>query len=293
MFRKFVAVTLTLLVSLPAMSMNVLTSIKPIQLIANELVIESNSLDLLLASNTSPHDYALKPSDVRKVRSADLVIWYGHDLEPFLESVVAENEQVLTITDIPNLELREFEDSHGHDHHGHYHGSHDPHFWLGTAPSRSVARAITERLIELDGGNEQQYKANLAKFETNLEQTVSDIKAQLEPVQAEGYYVFHDAYGYFEEQFGLNHLGYFTVSPERRPGAKTLVQIRSALSEGKAKCVFSEPQFTPAIVTSVTRGSDVLVGELDPIGSTTAVEQGGYFNFLKTVSNSFYSCLSQ
>lgn len=293
MFRKFVAVTLTLLVSLPAMSMNVLTSIKPIQLIANELVIESNSLDVLLASNTSPHDYALKPSDVRKVRSADLVIWYGHDLEPFLESVVAENEQVLTIADIPNLELREFEDSHGHDHHGHDHGSHDPHFWLGTAPSRSVARAITERLIELDGGNEQQYKANLAKFETNLEQTVSDIEAQLEPVQAEGYYVFHDAYGYFEEQFGLNHLGYFTVSPERRPGAKTLVQIRSALSEGKAKCVFSEPQFTPAIVTSVTRGSDVLVGELDPIGSTTAVEQGGYFNFLKTVSNSFYSCLSQ
>ncbi len=194
------------------MSMNVLTSIKPIQLIANELVAENDSLDVLLASNTSPHDYALKPSDVRKARSADLVIWYGRDLEPFLESVVTDNEHVLTISEISGLQLRAFDESHAHDHHGHDHGTHDPHFWLGTEPSRTVARAITDQLIELDKDNEAQYKAKLEVFEANLDKTIVDIREQLAPVQQEGYYVFHDAYGYFEAEFGLSQLGFFTVS---------------------------------------------------------------------------------
>ncbi|MGR5160230.1 metal ABC transporter solute-binding protein, Zn/Mn family, partial [Vibrio owensii] len=77
-----------------------------------------------------------------------------------------------------------------------------------------------------------------------------------------GYFVFHDAYVYFESRYNLNQLGHVTVSPDRKPGAKTLIHIRKTVGTGDVACVFSEPQFTPAVIESVRRGSDVNSGVL-------------------------------
>lgn len=282
------------MLAVPAQAMTVLTSIKPIQLLVTELTQGVSTPDVLLPSNASPHDYALRPSDVKKVASADLVIWYGHDLEPFLEKVTEgkDKEQTLTISEIPNLALRKFDSEHSHDHDGHHHGTHDPHFWLGVKPVKQVASAVANKLIELDPSNSTVYQANLAKFEVQLDATNNEISQRLSAVKDKGYYVFHDAYGYFEKQYQLNNIGHFTVSPERKPGAKTLIHIRNALRSGEVACVFSEPQFTPAVVESVMRGSDVATGTLDPLGTGIDVKVGSYFTFLNEMAGSFEQCLS-
>ncbi len=171
------------MLTLPAQAVTVLTSIKPIQLLVTELTQGVTSPDVLLQSNTSPHDYALRPSDVKKVASADLVIWYGHDLEPFLEKVVSDRSNTLTISQIPNLELREFDSEHNHDHDGHDHGSHDPHFWLGVSQAQQVAKAVVNQLVSLDPENAAQYQANLKKFELELKDTDQQIKQKLAPVK--------------------------------------------------------------------------------------------------------------
>lgn len=249
--------------------------------------------EVLVQSNASPHDYSLRPSDVKKVASADLVIWYGHDLEPFLEKVVSNRSSTLTLSEIPNLALREFDSAHSHDHDGHDHGSHDPHFWLGIKPVKQVAQAVVNKLVEIDPANAKTYSNNLVKFEEQLAAKDKEIEQQLAPVKTQGYFVFHDAYGYFEERYQLNNLGHFTVTPDRKPGAKTLIQIRKTLGAGNVACVFSEPQFTPAVVESVMRGSNVAKGELDPLGSTIKVEPGSYFNLLGNMADSFEQCLAK
>ncbi|GAB2665519.1 zinc ABC transporter substrate-binding protein ZnuA [Vibrio panuliri] len=273
----------------------VLTSIKPIQMIAHEIMLGTGEPDVLLQSNASPHDYAMKPSDVKKVKNADLVIWFGTGLEPFLAGVLEQKEQVLELSKISGLSLREF--SHdGHDHHdhdGHDHGSHDPHFWLGYQPTLQVAHSIANELSRLDQANAQQYQANYDKFAQRYKEKRQQIDALLTPVKQQGYYVFHDAYGYFEQDYQLNHLGHFTVTPDRKPGAKTLIKIRNELRNENAKCVFAEPQFTPAVVQSVMRGSDAKLGELDPVASTISVQDGSYFVFLDQISHSFAECLSK
>jgi ABC-type Zn2+ transport system substrate-binding protein/surface adhesin len=71
--------------------------------------------------------------------------------------------------------------------------------------------------------------------------------------EREGYFVFHDAYGYFEKHYGLTSLGHFTVNPEIQPGAQRLHEIRTQLVEQKATCVFAEPQFRPAVIEAVAR----------------------------------------
>lgn len=277
-----------------AQAATILTSIKPIQLITLELTKDIDQPDVLLGSNTSPHDYALRPSDVKRLRNADLVIWYGSDLEPFLAKVLEQQDNVLTLSDIEGLALREFEGEHDHhDHHGHDHGTHDPHFWLGYTPTLQVAEAISQKLVTLDAKNKEQYLANLAAFKQQMSEQNSAIAAQLKPVADIGYYVFHDAYGYFEQDYSLNHLGHFTVSPDRKPGAKTLISIRKTLAAEKAKCVFSEPQFTPAVIESVTRGSKANTGVLDPLGIDVEVTAGGYYQFKQNLADSFAQCLSR
>ncbi len=278
--------------TLPAHAVTVLTSIKPIQMITTELTDGVTTPDVLLQNNASPHDYALRPSDVKKLAEADLFIWYGHDLEPFLEKVVIGKSNTLTVSDIPQLSLREFSSEHGQDHDGHDHGNYDPHFWLGVDTVQQVADAIIDKLVTIDPEHSDMYVANLKKFKQQLTTTDLEIKRLLAPVKDKGYYVFHDAYGYFEEQYELNQLGHFTVSPDRKPGAKTLIKIRKALSSGDVNCVFSEPQFTPAIVETVMRGSQVASGELDPLGSEIEVNSGSYFTFLTKMANSFEQCLS-
>lgn len=120
------------------------------------------------------------------------------------------------------------------------------------------------------------------------------ISTQLAPVKSKGYFVFHDAYGYFERYFDMNNLGHFTVSPDRKPGAKTLIKIKKITGfSASSMCFFSEPQFEPAIVITITRGTDVHKGELDPLAIQQDEVPGAYFNFLLTISNELESCLNQ
>ncbi|USD64538.1 zinc ABC transporter substrate-binding protein [Vibrio sp. SCSIO 43136] len=312
---------------------NVLSSIKPVQLITNEITQGVAESDVLLGTNTSPHDYALKPSDLKKIRNADLVIWVGEDLETFMHDVLEKHEGSFALKDQQGIKFRKYggcncgnhgdkhdhdkhehhdhdehahHDHDGHDHdkhdhdshkhhddHGHDHGTHDMHVWLGPEQAAQIAHAIATKLSEIDPSNQAKYQANLTAFETNLEATLVELKAQLEPVKEQGYFVFHDAYGYYENYFGLNNLGHFTVNPERKPGAKTLINIRKKLESKDAHCVFSEPQFTPAVINSVTRGTEVNQGVLDPLGVDVKVQQGAYFDFLKSLGSQFSSCLSE
>ncbi len=290
---SFILATLLLAPSV-ASANTILTSFKPIQMIVTELTQGVSEPEVLMNSNASPHDYALKPSDVKKVHSADMVVWFGPDLEAFLTKVIESNDNVIEIAKIPGINLRAYgHEEHDHDaHEGHHHGSHDPHFWLGIDQVEVAAKFISDKLIETDPDNAMAYQENLDSFLIALEEKKQSIREQLAPVKDKGYYVFHDAYGYYEEEFGLNNLGHFTVSPDRKPGAKSLIAIKKTIVRENVQCVFSEPQFTPAVIESVTRGSNAKQGQLDPVGSSVEVKSGSYFDFLQQLTDSYTSCLN-
>ncbi|QUJ68378.1 zinc ABC transporter substrate-binding protein ZnuA [Photobacterium sp. GJ3] len=278
-----------------AKEMHVVTTVHPLSLIVQELVADVGTSETLLPAGSSPHDYALRPSDVEKVNKADLVIWVGPELESFLTKLLGDKKNAIALTAQSEITLREYEEAHAehgeHDAHGHHHHGTDPHLWLGPDQAIEAAKVITTALIDADPLNRAQYEANLSRFTTSVHETVLKLKQQLQPLQHKGYYVFHDAYGYFEETFGLNNLGHFTVSPDRRPGAKTLIQIRKTLKESQVQCIFREPQFSPAVINSVIHGSDITIGTLDPMATDIAMEQGGYVLFLQELGRSFTECL--
>ncbi|MDR0807486.1 MAG: zinc ABC transporter substrate-binding protein ZnuA [Enterobacteriaceae bacterium] len=289
----------------------VLTSIKPLGFIAAAITDGVTETEVLLPDGASPHDYALRPSDVQKIRSADLVVWIGEDMEAFLTKSlqqVADKKQI-ELTELAAIKplLSKGDDDHGaeehhetghdhdkhedHDEHEHHHGDYDMHIWMSPEIAKQSAIAIHDKLVELMPQNKDKLNDNLVQFEQHLEQTKGKITNIMHPLRGKGYFVFHDAYSYFENAFGLTQSGHFTVNPEIQPGAQRLHQIRTQLVEHKAQCVFAEPQFQPAIINAVVQGTNVRTGTLDPLGSKITLGKDSYMQFLTQLSQQFASCL--
>ena len=185
-------------------------------------------------------------------------------------------------------------DEHADESHDeHHHGEFDVHVWLDPENAKVLVREIKEALIEIDPGNAGKYEANTKNLIVKLDQLISEISAKLESSKGKGYIVFHDAYQYFEERFGMTAVGSITVSPEVVPGASRIRELKDKIVELDAHCVFSEPQFQPKIVFTVAEGTQANTGVLDPLGASIADGPELYFTLIRDMANSLQECLSK
>lgn len=307
MFKKSV-LSLALLGATAVSNADVLTTVKPLGFIANAITDGVTETKVLLPVSASPHDYSLKPSDVEQLQSAQLVVWIGEEMESFLEKSIDKlpKEKVLTLEDVPAIkelvehsgEEKEDKHDHKHDHkHSHNHDGHshdeDWHIWLSPKAGEQIAEQIAERLSQQLPEQKAKIAENLANFKATLATKNSEIAKQLEPVKSKGYYTFHDAYGYFEDAYGLKSLGSFTINPTVAPGAKTLNAIKKSITQKKAQCLFAEPQFTPKVIESLSKGTSAKVGQLDPLGEKIELSREAYPQFLQSLADQFSDCLSK
>ena len=185
-------------------------------------------------------------------------------------------------------------DEHADESHDeHHHGEFDVHVWLDPENAKVLVQEIKEALIEIDPGNAGKYEANTKNLIVKLDQLVSEISATLESSKGKGYIVFHDAYQYFEERFGMTAVGSITVSPEVVPGASRIRELKDKIVELDAHCVFSEPQFQPKIVFTVAEGTKANTGVLDPLGASISNGPELYFTLIRDMANSLQECLSK
>ncbi|MBW1254391.1 zinc ABC transporter substrate-binding protein ZnuA [Pantoea allii] len=291
--------------ALPAHA-NIVASIKPVGFIASAIADGVTPVDVLLPDGASEHDYALRPSDVKRLQNAELVVWVGPEMEAFMTKSAAalpekKNLEIVQISGVKPMLLRGGEDDDHHDHddtehdhdaeHHHHHGEFNMHLWMSPEIAKKTAVAIHGKLLELMPQDKAKLDANLQHFEAELANTDKRIISQLAPVKDKGYFVFHDAYTYFEKHYGLSPTGHFTVNPEIQPGAQRLHQIRTQLVEKKAVCVFAEPQFRPAVIDAVARGTQVRKGTLDPLGTDISLGKDSYVKFLSQLSSQYETCL--
>ena len=94
----------------------------------------------------------------------------------------------------------------------------------------------------------------------------------------------------FENRFGIKVLGALTVNPDVLPGAEQLSEIREVIEHEKVNCLFSEPQFNPAIIKSIAKDTKIKTGVLDPLGATLDKGKGMYSELLQSMYASFKGC---
>ncbi|CAI8966355.1 zinc transport system substrate-binding protein [Pseudomonas jessenii] len=300
LFSVFVAfIASFLLIGSAQAEVKVLTSIKPLQLIAAAVQDGVAIPEVLLPPGASPHNYALRPSDVRKVQSVDLLYWIGPDMEGFLPRVL--NGRTLpnvAVQDLPGMKLRHFaEDNHSHaeeaDEHDHDHrpGSLDAHLWLSPVNARVIATKMAADLSAADPANAARYQSNLKAFDERLDALDARLKKRLADVQGKPYFVFHEAFDYFEDAYGLKHVGVFSVAAEVQPGAQHVAAMRARLQEVGKTCVFSEPPLRPRLAETLVAGLPVKLAELDALGGYTPATSQGYEQVLEKLGNDLAGCL--
>ncbi|MCY1427247.1 High-affinity zinc uptake system protein ZnuA [compost metagenome] len=304
LFALFVAFFACLLaVGSAQAEVRLLTSIKPLQLIAAAVQDGVGNPQVLLPPGASPHHYALRPSDVRRVGEVDLLYWIGPDMESFLPRVLqGRSKATVAVQDLPGLHLRRFgEDSHSHDEdegesdhdHDHRPGNLDAHLWLAPVNARVIAKRMAADLVAADPANAGRYQSNLEAFETRLDAMDAKVKARVASIAGKPYFVFHEAFDYFEEAYGLKHTGVFSVAAEVQPGAQHVAAMRKRLQEVGKTCVFSEPPMRPRLAETLTAGLPVRLAELDALGSNVAVAAQGYEQLLENLGDGLAGCLEQ
>jgi len=300
LFSIFVAFIATFLLIGPAQAeVKVLTSIKPLQLIAAAVQDGVAIPEVLLPPGASPHNYALRPSDVRKVQSVDLLYWIGPDMEGFLPRVLnGRTLPSVAVQQLPGLKLRHFaEDNHSHaeeaDEHDHDHrpGSLDAHLWLSPINARVIATKMATDLSAVDPANAARYQSNLKTFDERLDALDLRLKKRLAGIEGKPYFVFHEAFDYFEDAYGLKHAGVFSVAAEVQPGAQHVAAMRTRLQEVGKTCVFSEPPLRPRLAETLVAGLPVKLAELDALGGYTPATAQGYEQVLEKLGNDLAGCL--
>ncbi|MEZ5882073.1 MAG: zinc ABC transporter substrate-binding protein ZnuA [Nitratireductor sp.] len=304
-------------------------SIKPVHSLVAAVMEGVGEPGLIVDGAGSPHTYALKPSQAQMLENADVVFWVGHELEAFLEKPLetigakATAVELLDSHGLKKLGFREggaFEkhkhedgdDHDDHDHkaeaehdhddeetaeaeheHEHEHGEFDTHVWLDPMNAKAMVHEIEEALVKADPENAAKYEANAEAVSARLDALIAEVSAELDPVKDKPFIVFHDAYQYFENRFGVTAAGSITVSPEVMPGAERVGEIRAKVQELSAACVFSEPQFEPKLVSTITEGTQAKSGVLDPLGAALDDGPSLYFEVIRNMANALKSCLSQ
>ncbi|OUD14681.1 hypothetical protein TPSD3_09150 [Thioflexithrix psekupsensis] len=290
----------------------VVVSIAPLQALVSSVLPEENPPILLVESNQSPHTYHLKPSQMRELQQANLIIWVGESLEGFLAKPLAnlptdiKTVALLNDPDLLRLSARAGGAWEKHNDHDHHHADHghdkredvaeentlDPHIWLSPENAKRIVRRVAQELAMLDPMRAADYHHRAEQAVLHLVSLDDTLRQQLQVIREKPYIVFHDAYFYFENHYQLNAVGSITISPENRPSAKRLQSLRQKIKQLHVQCVFSEPQFKSSLVTTIIEGTTAKAGILDPL-SIDLTQAGivAYSSLLQNVASQLLACL--
>lgn len=308
---KVLAVMTLALDVLPAAAaeLSVVATIKPVHALVAQVMAGTGVPELLVGGTSSPHTFAIKPSDVSKLARADVVFRVSETVEPFTAKIAGQlpkTATLVTLATAPSLVTLArraggpFETGghkgHGHDKHKHSdegsRGGIDGHIWLDPANGAAMLDAIAAALAIKAPEYAAAYRANASAAKARLDLLAKEIATELAPVAAKPFIIFHDATQYFEKRFGLTVAGSITTDPDVPASGKRLSALRAKVASSGAACVFSEPNFEAKVVMAVIEGSAARTAVLDPEGATLQPGPDLYEALLRGMAKSIRGCLA-
>ncbi len=272
-FRILSAAVLSLTAStVAAEPLTIVTDILPVQSLVEGVAGDLADVTVLMQPGVSPHDYAMRPSDVQALTNADVVIWVGHPLTPILEDPIdrfVKDAVTLELLDTPGwlpLETRGVDDHDDLD--GHDHGAIDPHAWLSPQVLQVWTSAISNALGEADPEHASQYALNATQVMSQITEVQIAAEDLLAPVRGRPFVVSHDGFQYFETAFDMPSTGRIAPFDAASPGATHLAELQTYVRDNKIECILTDPQSNQAWAKLVTEGTDAHIAVVDPLGGS-------------------------
>jgi len=214
----------------------------------------------LVGPNGNAHVYAPSPGDAKSVADAKLVFVNGLGFEGWLERLVkASGTKAPIIVATKGIKPRERAAERGHDHD---HGTADPHAWQSIANAKVYVANIRDALIAADPAGKDVYAANAAAYLARLdalEQEVKDTIARI-PAERRRLITSHDAFGYFEDAYGIDFIAPQGVSTEAEASARDIARIITQVRKQKITAVFLENVSDPRLVRQIASETGAKIG---------------------------------
>lgn len=290
----------------------VVVTIKPLHALVQQVMAGVGTPELLVKGAASPHTYAMKPSEARTLNATSVFFRMSQSVEPFTAKIVRslpKTVEVVTLQEAPGMKLlarrtgTTFEEhAHGKgDGHGHSHGhSHskptkseaiDGHAWLDPDNAKAMVARIEQTLSARYPAHAAAFKGNAALLTQKLDALAGELGRELAPVAAKPYIVFHDAFQYLEQRYGLSAVGSISISPDVPPSAKRLTDLRRKITALGAMCVFAEPQLDTRLVDNLIEGTKARMGTLDAEGLGLEPGPDLYFALMRKLATDLKACL--
>jgi len=284
MFRCISLILVLLLSCQASADVNLVVSIRPLQLIARSLLDDGGNIRVLVPQSGSPHHYTMTPSDRLALESADLIVYVGEELETELHAAIGGLGrelavlQLLGVADVLKQQLQDTDRV-------------DPHIWLHSDNGLSIAAAIRDRLLQIDPGLELQVNGNYRQLELDLDNARRRWQARMQELPQVPYAVYHDGIGYFESEFSRQHSLVLVDDPEVQPGIRHLMNVRRNIGDLLPACLFTDVTSRQNTIDTLFADHKVLQQQLDLMGDSLA-DGAGYIQLIDSLVDDFSSCLT-
>ncbi|HHZ09784.1 MAG TPA: metal ABC transporter substrate-binding protein [Rhizobiales bacterium] len=229
----------------------------------------------LVGPEGDAHVYEPKPADAASVGSADVVLVNGLQFEGFLNRLVEASGTRAPVVELTRgaevLKASETEHHHGEEggdsaehgsETGHDHGAFDPHAWQSVHNAEIYVKNIADAFCAADAAGCETYRANAAAYGERLEALDAEIRAAVDGIPAGKRTIItsHDAFGYFDHEYGIRFLAPKGVSTESEASAADVAALIRQIREDRASAIFVENITNPRLVEQIASETGLTVG---------------------------------
>jgi zinc transport system substrate-binding protein len=275
-------------------SADIVTTIKPLYMLTRALAGEHLTVAQLIPDGASPHHYALKPSNIRQLQQAKLILRIDESLEQFLNKALQQlpaDIPQLALSQVGGIQLREINAHAVHvDHLAEQAHHHDLHIWLDPDNAIAMSRAITDQLKKVDPQHHAAYASNLQQLITKIRAVDQRLKDTLSPIQNTPILVFHNAWGYFEAHYGITQVNTMTMQATQQLSLAKMQSIRATIQQKNIACLINEQYAPMAMVDTLSQQEQLKVISLDVLGTHIPISNNSYIELLEHTAQGFLAC---
>jgi zinc transport system substrate-binding protein len=220
-------------------------------------------VQVLVGPGQSPHTYDATPRQLEELSRAKVYFRIGVEFEDALLPRIEDMFQSLKVVDLrEGIPLRTMSgDEAGAE--SEHAGRPDPHVWLSPVLVKKQAQTICDALLVLDPPHADRYRANLTAFQQDLERVHARVAAALAPLKGREVFVFHPAFGYFTDAYGLKQVPVEIEGKE--PTARQLAALIARAKADGVKVIFVQPQFPVRAAEAVAQAIGGAVVPMDDL----------------------------
>jgi zinc transport system substrate-binding protein len=233
--------------------LEVITTLFPTYDFVKQIGKELVNVTLLLPPGVEAHTFEPRPADMVKLNHADLFVYTGKYMEPWVAKVLAGVTPSLLVVDTSQgIELIEMSEE---THHDHDHEGKDPHIWLDLAHTQQMVMTLATALAQKDPKNSQFYATNAQAYTMKLAELDHRFQTMLAAAKHKRLiYGGHFTFGYFAKRYGLSHSSpYQGFSPNAEPRPKTLTKLIKQLRQSGMKYIYHEELLDPKVARTIAQ----------------------------------------